>query len=138
MAMKTIKAKVIFKISDQNKFIETLEFGKIHIAFSEIKNIPKVKNFIISENFAVIELENEALVALGNNLSKFGSSLIELFRKNKNENTTQLAKEIMRGYFSEYFQSIDLKKDKKFYDFYCNKKIKPLIEDLLKKQKEDK
>lgn len=133
-----IKTKVIFKISDKNKFIETLEFGKIHIAFSEIKNIPEVKNFIVSENFAVIELENEALVALGNNLSKFGSSLIELFRKNKNENTTQLAKEIMRGYFSEYFQSIDLKKDKKFYDFYCNKKIKPLIEDLLKKQKEDK
>lgn len=133
-----IKTKVIFKISDKNKFIETLEFGKIHIAFSKIKNIPEVKNFIISENFAVIELENEALVALGNNLSKFGSSLIELFRKNKNENTTQLAKEIMRGYFSEYFQSIDLKKDKKFYDFYCNKKIKPLIEDLLKKQKEDK
>lgn len=136
--MKTIKAKGIFKISDKNKFIETLEFGKIHVIFSGIKNIPQLKNFIVSENFAVIETENEALVALGNNLSKFGSSLIELFRKDKNENTTQLAKEIMRGYFSEYFQSIDLKKDKKFYDFYCNKKIKPLIEDLLKKQKEDK
>ena len=136
--MKTIKAKGIFKTTDKSKFIETLELDKIHIAFSETKNISQIKNFIISENFAVIELENEALVALGNNLSKFGSSLIELFRKNKNENTTQLAKEIMRGYFSEYFQSIDLKKDKKFYDFYCNKKIKPLIEDLLKKQKEDK
>ena len=133
MVMKTIKAKVIFEISDKNKFIETLEFGKIHIAFSGRKNIPKIKNFIVSENFAVIELENEALVVLGNNLSKFGSSLIELLRKNKNENTTQLAKEVMRGYFSEYFQSLDLKKDRKFYDFYCNKKIKPLIEDLLKK-----
>ena len=75
---------------------------------------------------------------IGNNLTQFGNSLIELFRKNKNENTTQLAKEIMRGYFSEYFQSLDLKKDRKSYDFYCNKKIKPLIEDLLKKQKEDK
>lgn len=75
---------------------------------------------------------------IGNNLTQFGNSLIELFRKNKNENTTQLAKEIMRGYFSKYFQSLDLKKDRKSYDFYCNKKIKPLIEDLLKKQKEDK
>lgn len=131
--MKTIKAKEIFEISDKNKFIETLEFGKICIAFSEIKNIPQLKNFIVSENFAVIELENEVLVALGNNLSKFGSSLIEIFRKNKNENPTKFAKEVMRGYFSEYFQSLDLKKDRKFYNFYCNKKIKPLIEDLLKK-----
>ena len=133
-----IKTKVIFKISDKNKFIETLEFGKIHIAFSEIKNIPEVKNFIISENFAVIELENEALVALGNNLSKFGSNLIETFRKNKNENPTKFAREVMRGYFSEYFQSLDLKKDRKFYDFYCTKKIKPLIEVLFKKQEEEK
>lgn len=83
--------------------------------------------------FFVIELENEVFVLLGNNLSKFGSSLIELFRKNKNENPTKFAKEVMRGYFSEYFQSLDLKKDRKFYNFYCNKKIKPLIEDLLKK-----
>jgi hypothetical protein len=136
--MKTIKTKGIFKISDKNKFIETLEFGKIHIAFSEIKNIPKIKNFIVSKNFAVIETENEALVVIGNNLTQFGNSLIELFRKNKNENTTQLAKEIMRGYFSEYFQSLDLKKDRKFYDFYCTKKIKPLIEVLFKKQEEEK
>jgi hypothetical protein len=133
-----IKTKVIFKISDKNKFIETLEFGKIHIAFSEIKNIPEVKNFIISENFAVIETENEALAVIGNNLYQFGNRLIEIFRKNKNENPIQLAKEIMSGYFSEYFQLLDLKKDRKFYDFYCNKKIKPLIEVLLKKQKEDK
>lgn len=100
--MKTIKAKEIFKISDKNKFIETLEFGKICIAFSGIKNIPQLKNFIVSENFAVIETENEALAV------------------------------------TEYFQSFDLKKDREFYDFYCNKKIKPLIENLLKKQKEEK
>lgn len=136
--MKTIKAKEIFKISDKNKFIETLELGKIHIVFSGTKNIPQLKNFIVSENFAVIELENEALVVLGNNLSQFSNRLIEIFRKNKNENPIQLAKKIMSGYFSEYFQSLDLKKDRKFYDFYCNKKIKPLIEDLLKKQKEEK
>ena len=138
MAMKTIKTKVIFKISDKNKFIETSEFGKIHIAFSEIKNISQLKNFIVSENFAVIETENETLVVIGNNLSQFDNSLIELFRKNKNENPIQLAKEIMKGYFLECFQSLDLKKDRKFYDFYCNKKIKPLIENLLKKPKEDK
>jgi|GEM_PF-4130752 hypothetical protein len=101
-------------------------------------NISQLKNFIVSENFAVIELENEALVIIGNNLYQFSNILIETFRKNKNENLMQLAKEIMRGYFSEYFQSLDLKKDRKFYDFYCNKKIKPLIEVLLKKQKEDK
>jgi hypothetical protein len=135
--MKTIKAKEIFKISDKSKFIETLELDKIHIAFSGTKNIFQLKNFIVSENFAVIELENEALVVLGNNLSQFGNRLIEIFRKNKNENPIQLAKEIMRGYFSEYFQSLDLKKGRKFYDFYCSKKIKPLIEVLLKKQKED-
>ena len=138
MAMKTIKTKVIFKISGKNKFIETLEFGKIHIAFSEIKKIPQLKNFIVSENFAVIETENEALVVIGNNLYQFGNRLIEIFRKNKNENPIQLAKEIISGYFSEYFQSLDLKKDRKFYDFYCNKKIKPLIEELLKKQEEEK
>ena len=138
MAMKTIKAKEIFKISDKNKFIETLEFGKICIAFSGIKNIPQLKNFIVSENFAVIETENEALAVIGNNLSQFGNRLIEIFRKNKNGNSIQFAKEIMRGYFSEYFQSFDLKKDREFYDFYCNKKIKPLIENLLKKQKEEK
>lgn len=131
MAMKTIKTKVIFKISDENKFIETSEFGKIHIAFSGTKNISQLKNFIVSENFAVIETENEALAVIGNNLSQFGNSLIELFRKNKNENPIQLAKKIMSGYFSEYFQSLDLKKDRKFYDFYCSKKIKPLIENLL-------
>mgnify|MGYP000857827628 CR=1 FL=1 len=136
--MKTIKAKEIFKISDKNKFIETLGSGKICIAFSEIKNIPQLKNFIVSENFAVIETENEALAVIGNNLYQFGNRLIEIFRKNKNENPIQLAKEIMIGYFSEYFQSLDLKKDRKFYDFYCNKKIKPLIEDLLKKQEEEK
>lgn len=135
--MKTIKAKGIFKISDKDKFIETLEFGKIHVIFSGIKNIPQLKNFIVSENFAVIETENEALAVIGNNLYQFSNRLIEIFRKNKNENPIQLAKEIMSGYFSEYFQSLDLKKDRKFYDFYCNKKIKPLIEDLLKKQKED-
>lgn len=135
--MKTIKAKEIFKTTDKSKFIETLELDKIHIAFSGTKNIFQLKNFIVSENFAVIELENEVLVVLGNNLSQFGNRLIEIFRKNKNENPIQLAKEIMRGYFSEYFQSLDLKKDRKFYDFYCSKKIKPLIEVLLKKQKED-
>lgn len=129
MAMKTIKTKVVFKISDKNKFIETLEFGKIYIAFSEIKNIPKIKNFIVSKNFAVIETGNEALVVIGNNLTQFGRSLIEIFRKNKNENPTKFAKEVMR----EYFQSLDLKKDRRFYNFYCNKKIKPLIEDILKK-----
>ena len=125
---KTVKAKGIFEISDKSKFIETLELGKIHIAFSKTKNISQIKNFIVSENFAVIETENEALAVIGNNLYQFGNRLIEIFRKNKNENPIQLAKEIMRGYFSEYFLSFDLKKDKKLYEFYLNKKIKPLLE----------
>ena len=124
---KTIKAKGIFKISDKSKFIETLELGKIHIAFSKTKNISQIKNFIVSE-FAVIETENEALAVIGNNLYQFGNRLIEIFRKNKNENPIQLAKEIMSGYFSEYFLSLDLKKDEKLYEFYFNKKIKPLFE----------
>ena len=58
--MKTIKAKGIFKTTDKSKFIETLELDKIHIAFSETKNISQIKNFIISENFAVIETDNSA------------------------------------------------------------------------------
>ena len=124
---KTIKAKGIFKISDKSKFIETLELGKIHIAFSKTKNISQIKNFIVSENFAVIETENEALAVIGNNLYQFGNRLIEIFRKNKNENPIQLAKEIMSGYFSEYFLSLNLKKDEKLYEFYLNKKIKPLF-----------
>ena len=125
---KPIKAKGIFKISDKSKFIETLELGKIHIAFSKTKNISQIKNFIVSENFAVIETENEAFAVIGNNLYQFGNRLIEIFRKNKNENPIQLAKEIMSGYFSEYFLSLDLKKDEKLYEFYFNKKIKPLFE----------
>lgn len=125
---KTIKAKGIFKISDKSKFIETLELGKIYIAFSKTKNISQIKNFIVSENFAVIETENEALAVIGNNLYQFGNRLIEIFRKNKNENPIQLAKEIMSGYFSEYFLSLNLKKDEKLYEFYLNKKIKPLFE----------
>ena len=125
---KTIKVKGIFKISDKSKFIETLELGKIHIAFSKTKNISQIKNFIVSENFAVIETENEALAVIGNNLYQFGNRLIEIFRKNKNENPIQLAKEIMSGYFSEYFLSLNLKKDEKLYEFYLNKKIKPLLE----------
>ena len=125
---KTIKAKGIFEISDKSKFIEALELGKVHIAFSKTKNISQIKNFIVSENFAVIETENEALAVIGNNLYQFGNRLIEIFRKNKNENPIQLAKEIMRGYFSEYFLSVDLKKDEKLYEFYLNKKIKPLLE----------
>ena len=124
---KTIKSKGIFKISDKSKFIETLELGKIHIAFSKTKNISQIKNFIVSENFAVIETENEALAVIGNNLYQFGNRLIEIFRKNKNENPIQLAKEIMSGYFSEYFLSLDLKKDEKLYEFYFNKKIRPLF-----------
>ena len=125
---KTIKAKGIFKISDKSKFIETLELGKIHIAFSKTKNISQIKNFIVSENFAVIETENEAFAVIENNLYQFGNRLIEIFRKNKNENPIQLAKEIMSGYFSEYFLSLNLKKDEKLYEFYLNKKIKPLLE----------
>lgn len=124
---KTVKGKGIFKISDKSKFIETLELGKIHIAFSKTKNISRIKNFIVSENFAVIETENEALAVIGNNLYQFGNRLIEIFRKNKNENPIQLAKEIMSGYFSEYFLSLNLKKDEKLYEFYLNKKIKPLF-----------
>ena len=124
---KTVKGKGIFKISDKSKFIETLELGKIYIAFSK-KNISQIKNFIVSENFAVIETENEALAVIGNNLYQFGNRLIEIFRKNKNENPIQLAKEIMSGYFSEYFLSLDLKKDEKLYEFYFNKKIKPFLE----------
>lgn len=57
-------------------------------------NISQLKNFIVSENFAVIELENEALVIIGNNLYQFSNILIETFRKNKNENLMQLAKNI--------------------------------------------
>ena len=44
-------------------------------------NISQLKNFIVSENFAVIELENEALVIIGNNLYQFSNILIETFRK---------------------------------------------------------
>ena len=105
-----------------------MELGKIYIAFSKTKNISQIKNFIVSENFAVIETENEALAVIGNNLYQFGNRLIEIFRKNKNENPIQLAKEIMSGYFSEYFLSLNLKKDEKLYEFYLNKKIKPLFE----------
>ena len=88
------------------------------------KNILDMKNFFISENLAVLEFENEVLAVFGNNLYQFKEKLIKKNRKN----SAEYAKEIMRGYFSEYFLSLDLKKDEKLYEFYFNKKIKPLLE----------
>ena len=121
---KTLKGKGYFKNSKNQKIITVSEFGEIYTA----ENIIDIKIFIISENFAVLEFENEVLAVFGNNLYQFSNILIETFRKNKNENLMQLAKEIMRGYFLEYFLSCNLKKDKKLYEFYLNKKIKPLLE----------
>ena len=95
------------------------------------KNTPDMKNFIISENFAVLEFENEVLAVFGNNLYQFKEQLIKTFsfwKESNKKNPTEYAKEIMRGYFSEYFLSLDLKKDEKLYEFYFNKKIKPLLE----------
>lgn len=95
------------------------------------KNILDMKNFFITENFAVLEFENEVLAVLGNNLYQFKEQLIKTFlfwKKSDKKNPAEYAKEIMRGYFSEYFLSHDLKKDKKLYEFYFNKKIKPLLE----------
>lgn len=95
------------------------------------KNIPDMKNFFISENFAVLEFENEVLAVFGNDLYQFKEQLIKTFsfwKESNKKNPTEYAKEIMRGYFSEYFLSLDLKKDEKLYEFYFNKKIKPLLE----------
>ena len=88
------------------------------------KNVADVRKIIISEDFAVLEFENEVLAVFGNNLYQFKEKLIKKNRKN----SAEYAKEIMRGYFSECFLSVDLEKDKKLYEFYFNKKIKPLLE----------
>lgn len=104
--------------------------GKGYLENSE-KNILDIKNFFISENFAVLEFENEVLAVFGNNLYQFKEQLIKTFsfwKESNKKNPTEYAKEIMRGYFSEYFLSLDLKKDEKLYEFYFNKKIKPLLE----------
>lgn len=98
---------------------------------NQTENILDMKNFIISENFAVLEFENEVLAVFGNNLYQFKEQLIKIFsfwKESNKENPTEYAKKIMRGYFSEYFLSLDLKKDKKLYEFYFSKKIKPLLE----------
>ena len=96
------------------------EINKIY--FDE--NVANVRKIIISEHFAVLEFENEVLAIFGNDLYQFKEKFIKKSRKN----SAEYAKEIMRGYFSEYFLSFDLKKDKKLYEFYFNKKIKPLLE----------
>ena len=101
--------------------------GKGYLEIFE-KNVPNMKNFFISENFAVLEFENEVLAVFGNNLYQFKEKLIKTFSSWNEKNPAEYAKEIMRGYFSEYFLSLDLKKDKKLYEFYFNKKIKPLFE----------
>jgi len=124
---KTVKGKGYFKNSKNQKIIRVSEFGEIYTA----ENIIDIKIFIISENFAVLEFENEVLAVFGNNLYQFKEKLIKTFsfwKKSDKKNPTEYAKEIMRGYFSEYFLSCNLKKDKKLYEFYLNKKIKPLLE----------
>lgn len=111
---KTVKGKGYFKNSK-----------------NQTKNIVDIKNFIISENLAVLEFENEVLAVFGNNLYQFKEQLIKTFsfwKESNKENPAKYAKEIMRGYFSEYFLSLNLKKDKKLYEFYLDKKIKPLLE----------
>ena len=68
------------------------------------KNILEMKNFFISENFAVLEFENEVLAVFGNNLYQFKKQLIKTFlswKKSNKRNPLEYAKEIMRGYFSE-------------------------------------
>lgn len=105
--------------SKNKKIIKTSELDEIYVA----ENIGDVRKIIISEHFAVLEFENEVLAVFGNNLYQFKEKLIKKNRKN----SAEYAKEIMRGYFSEYFLSIDLEKDKKLYEFYFNKKIKPLF-----------
>ena len=90
----------------------------------KFESILGMEKFVISENFAVLEFENEVLAVFGNNLYQFKEKLIKKNRKN----SAEYAKEIMRGYFSECFLSVDLEKDKKIYEFYFNKKIKPLLE----------
>ena len=115
---KNVKGNL--KNSKNKKVIKTSELAEIYVA----KNIADVRKIIISENFAVLEFENEVLAVFGNNLYQFKEKLIKKNRKN----SAEYAKEIMRGYFSEYFLSFDLKKDKKLYEFYFNKKIKPLLE----------
>ena len=120
-------AKKYLTNSKNKKVIKTSEFGEIYVA----ENVAGIKKIIISENFAVLEFENEVLAVLGNNLYQFKEKLIKTFsfwKKSNEKNPVEYAKEIMRGYFSEYFLSLDLKKDKKLYEFYFNKKIKPLFE----------
>jgi hypothetical protein len=98
---------------------------------NQTENILNMKNFFICEKFAVLEFENEVLAVFGNNLYQFKEQLIKAFsfwKESNEKNPLEHAKEIMRGYFSEYFLSLDLKKDEKLYEFYFNKKIKPLLE----------
>lgn len=124
---KNVKGKGYLKDSKNQKNIAS-NLGEI-IYVNE--NIFDMKNFIISEKFAVLEFENEVLAVFGNNLYQFKEQLIKTFsfwKESNKKNPTEYAKEIMRGYFSEYFLSLDLKKDEKLYEFYFNKKIKPLLE----------
>ena len=124
---KNVKGKGYLKDSKNQKNIAS-NLGEI-IYVNE--NIFDMKNFIISENFAVLEFENEVLAVFGNNLYQFKEKLIKFFsfwKESNKENPAKYVKEIMRGYFSEYFLSCNLKKDKKLYEFYLNKKIKPLLE----------
>ena len=119
LTSRTIMNKNIKGNSKNKKIIKTSELDEIYVA----ENIGDVRKIIISEHFAVLEFENEVLAVFGNNLYQFKEKLIKKNRKN----SAEYAKEIMRGYFSEYFLSIDLEKDKKLYEFYFNKKIKPLF-----------
>ena len=127
---KNVKGKGYLKDSKCQKDTKISELDKIYVAYAA-ENIIDMKNFIISEKFAVLEFENEVLAVFGNNLYQFKEQLIKTFsfwKKVTKKNPTEYAKEIMRGYFLEYFLSIDLKKDEKLYEFYFNKKIKPLLE----------
>ena len=120
LILQTIMNKNVKGNLKNKKVIKTSEFDEIYVA----ENIGDVRKIIISEHFAVLEFENEVLAVFGNNLYQFKEKLIKKNRKN----SAEYAKEIMRGYFSECFLSVDLEKDKKLYEFYFNKKIKPLLE----------
>ena len=90
------------------------------------KNILDMKNFFISENLAVLEFENEVLAVFGNNLYQFKEKLIKTFsswKESNKKNPAEYAKEIMRGYFSEYFLSLDLKKIKNYMNSILKKRL---------------
>lgn len=75
---KNVKGKGHLKDSKSQKDTKISELDKIYVAYAA-ENIIDMKNFIISEKFAVLEFENEGLAVFGNNLYQFKEQLIKTF-----------------------------------------------------------